>query len=397
MKKPIIFVLFGIAISSLLGAETVVTPVTTLSTPPALEVTVVPRISRALMKTPAEVRVFVRINQFGYVTEARVIQSTNPALNELCVEAVRQWRYKPAQLNGVIVGGSFIQPFTFSGDTFVFAADFSARPAVRRQVAPVVPETLKQISGLVTVGMQLDNIGRVLAIELVNSTHEELNEVALAAAGQWAFSPAYVKDRAVPVTVYVPFDFVGQAERMAKAILVDPSELKALRQVSPEVSAEVTGEAAVEIVIDQRGFVVEARVVSASKPELGEIARQATLKWKFAPVVRNGVAVPARAVQPFRFGEGTVAIARIDQLPKVRRSVAPELPASLQGASGFAKVVFEIDAEGKITSVEVTQASHAEFKAAVLVAARQWTFRPAVTAGQPTSARISVPFVFGGK
>ncbi len=396
--KNIISLLVGFAVSSLGAAETVVNPVTTLSTPPPLEVTVVPRVSRAFAKTPAEVRVFVRINQFGYVTEAKINQSTNPALNDLCLNAVRQWRYKPTQLNGVIVGGSFIQPITFGGDIFAFASDFSARPAARRQAAPEVPEALKQISGLVTVALQLDNIGRIMAIELVNSTHEELNEVTLAAARQWAFSPAYVKDRAVPSTVYVPFEFVGQADRMAKTILVDSSELKPLRQVSPELPAgmgEVTGEAAVEIIVDKRGYVYETRIVSATRPELGELARQAALKWKFVPVMRNGAAVPVRAVQPFKFGEGTVSIAKIDQLPQARRRVAPEVPASLVGVTGFAKVLFEIDPEGRVSSVEVMEASHEEFKAAALAAARQWTFKPAIRAGEPTSARISVPFVFG--
>jgi len=100
-------------------------------------------------------------------------------------------------------------------------------------------------------------------------------------------------------------------------------------------------------------------------------------------------------VQPFHFGQGTVAIAPIDRLPEVQRQVSPELPASLQGASGFATIIFDIDARGLVTAVAVKEASHEDFKAAALAAARQWTFKPALRAGEPVSARVVIPFVFG--
>ena len=113
--------------------------------------------------------------------------------------------------------------------------------------------------------------------------------------------------------------------------------------------------------------------------------------------MKNGVAVSAKAVQPFRFGQGTVAVARIDRLPDVKHSVSPEVPATLQGASGFANVMFEIDAKGQITSVEIKDASHEDFKTVALAAAKQWTFKPALRASEPVSARVVIPFVFGKK
>ena len=183
-----------------------------------------------------------------------------------------------------------------------------------------------------------------------------------------------------------------------KPVPVDNSELKPLRQASPRVPealASLSGDATIEFVVDATGYVAEAKVLSATQPALGELARLAALNWKFTPIVKNGIAVPIKAVQPFHFGQGTVAIARIDRLPEVQTRVSPELPASLQGVSGFATIVFDIDARGQITSVAVKEASHEDFKAAALAAARQWTFKPALRAGEPTNARVVIPFVFG--
>jgi len=389
----------------LLAAENVAEPKHSLITPPAPIVTAMPSVSGSLTANPGEVQLLVDVNEFGYVTSARVNKSTNPLLNEPCLEALRRWRFQPAQQDGVPVSASFILPFKFGNDTFDMSPGITAHPKPRREVAPVVPESLQHVSGLVTVAVQLDHQGKITGTEVIRSSHEELNAAALGAVQQWEFSPAYVNGKAVPGKVYVPFEFVGKPLRpesvaQPEPVLIDNNELKPLRQASPRVPAalaELSGEVEIEFVIDTKGYVADAKALAASQPALGELARQTVLNWKFTPIVKNGVAVSAKAVQPFRFGQGSVAIARIDRLPEVKSSVSPELPASLQGASGFAHVIFDIDAQGQVTAVEVKEASHEEFKAAALAAARQWTFRPALRAGEPVGARVAIPFVFGKK
>jgi len=366
--------------------------------------TVMPYVSAALTSAPADVRVLVLLNEHGYVTAAKISSSTNPALNEPCLDAIRQWRYEPAKRNGVAVTASFIQPFTFGNDTFDIATGITARPKTRRQVAPIVPESLAHISGLVTIAIALDSQGKITGTEVIRSSHEELNPATLTAVQQWEFTPAYVNGKAIPSTVYAPFEYAGQpmpkTESAPKPMLVDNSELKPLRQASPVVPeslVELSGEVEIEFVIDPKGYVAEAKALTSTQPALGELARRTVLNWKFTPIVKNGVAVPVRAVQPFRFGQGSVAIAKIDRLPIVQQSVSPALPASLRGASGFANVIFDIDAKGGVTSVEIKEASHEEFKAPALAAAKQWTFNPALHASVPVSSRVAIPFVFGKK
>ena len=403
--KSLLSLLLCLTVSALFASDDKAEPNPTLSSPPVALVTVMPSVSRSLVDKPGEVRVLVILNQYGYVTAATISSSNNPALNDPCLDAIRQWRYKPALHNGVPITASFIQPFTFGNDTFDTASGITARPKTRREVPPIVPEPLKHVSGLVTVALQLDNQGKITGAEVVSSSHEELNPATLDAVRQWLFSPAYVNGKAVPSSVYVPFEYIGQpmpevTSAAAKPVLVDNSELKPLRQASPTVPeslAKLSGEVEIEFLIDHKGYVAEAKVLTATSPELGELARLAALKWKFTPIVKNGVAVPVRAVQPFRFGQGSVAIAKIDRLPEVNYSVKPELPASLQGASGFANILFEIDAQGKVASVEAKDFSHEDFKTAALAAARQWTFQPALRASVPVSARVVIPFVFGKK
>lgn len=400
--KPFLAALLCLTAASLFASD-VVGPQPTLSAPPVPMQTVMPYVSSSLTAAPGEVQLLVLLNQYGYVTAAIVAKSTNPALNDPCLDAIRQWRYKPAQHNGVAVTASFIQPFAFGNDTFDTASGITSRPKTRRQVTPIVPEALKHVSGLVTIAVQLDNQGKITGTEVASSSHEELNAATLTAVQQWVFSPAYINGKAVPSNVYVPFEYIGQPMpevSTAKPVLVDNSELRPLRQSSPSVPAALTGlsgEVEIEFLIDHKGYVAEAKALTATQPELGELARRAVLNWKFTPIVKNGVAVPVRAVQPFRFGKGTVAIARIDRLPEVESSVSPTLPDSLQGASGFANILFEVDAQGHVASVEAKETSHEDFKTAALAAAKQWTFKPALRASVPVSARVVIPFVFGKK
>lgn len=374
---------------------------TTLNTPPDRTATVVPKFSLAQAKVPADVRLYVRMNPFGYVTEARVLRSGSPELNDLCLEAVRQWRYEPAQLNGATVGGSFIQPISLGDGMFVLA-DYAQRPKVTQRVTPALSEAQEYLGGQLIVEVQLDNIGRITALQVVSSSEEELNAPILAAVTRWRFLPAYEGDKAGPSTLYLPFDYVPRQRTgdLSKAVSVDNSQLQPLSQPAPRLPGalgDVNAEAVVEFIIDQRGLVAQATTISTSHAEVGELARKAVLKWKYTPVVRDGHPVAVKTRQPFRFGDGAVTIATVDQPAKVKSRVAPELPRSLEGASGFATVMIEVDATGRVTAVEVRECSHEEFRAAVVAAVRQWSFVPALRGGAPVVSRVSVPFVFGRK
>lgn len=63
----------------------------------------------------------------------------------------------------------------------------------------------------------------------------------------------------------------------------------------------LSGQVMVDFVVNARGDVVEARVVSSSDRVFEEAATRAVMKWKFEPGRRNGAVVPFRMVIPIQF------------------------------------------------------------------------------------------------
>jgi TonB family protein len=57
----------------------------------------------------------------------------------------------------------------------------------------------------------------------------------------------------------------------------------------------------VDLRIDRRGHVLDAKVASASDPAFGAAALDAVRQWRFVPEVRNGRAVPSDVTLPFVF------------------------------------------------------------------------------------------------
>lgn len=362
--------------------------------------TVVPIVSRELAETPGQVELQLTLNENGYVTSASVKSSSNSKLEAPCLKAIRQWRYTvPAGVNS-----TFVQPFRFGGETIDTTSVAATRPEPKSRVVPEVPDELAHISADVTVALAISSTGETIDSSVVSSTHEELNNLCLAAAKKWTFKPATIQGRAISSKVYLPFHFVGSPEAtfgvIAKAELVDNDSLVPMRQVSPRIPdnlVESHGEASLAITVDKHGYVVAATVQSSTHPEFGEIARTAVLQWKFRPVVKNGSAIPVNAIQPMKFGQGTVSVAKVDKLPTVKTSVEPTVPDELKGVSGFARAVFDINASGKVVDVSIADGSHDAFNDAILEVAKDWTFNPAVRNGVATQARVTVPFVFGPK
>lgn len=77
-------------------------------------------------------------------------------------------------------------------------------------------------------------------------------------------------------------------------------------QVSPMYPYEakkngLTGQVVVDFVVDERGDVVQAKVVSSSDRVFEEPSIRAIMKWKFEPGKRSGRVVPFRMAIPLHF------------------------------------------------------------------------------------------------
>ena len=362
--------------------------------------TAMPIVSEELATAPGEVELQLTLNEHGYVIDASVKRSTNPKLEAPCLAAIRQWRYMVPAGSGI----SFIQPFRFGGEMMDTASLGATRPEPKNKVAPELPDALSDICGDVTIALAIGANGEPFNATVAKSSHEELNAACLAAAKRWTFKPATVQGRPIASNVYLPFHFEGSPMSVfttySKAEVVDNESLVPVRQANPIIPSELAGinaDASLALTVDSHGFVVNAVVESSTNTELAELARQAVLHWKFKPIVKNGRAITVKAMQPMKFGKGSVSIAKVDKIPSVRYSVKPNLPEELKGVSGFARAVFDVDAAGNVVDVTIADGSHEAFNDAVLEVAKEWTFNPALRDGVATQARVTVPFMFGPK
>jgi TonB family protein len=82
--------------------------------------------------------------------------------------------------------------------------------------------------------------------------------------------------------------------------------------------------------------------------------------------------------------------------PQVIHRVDAIYPAPTSNERRHADVVLDVtvDVEGHVTKAEVTESGGADMDEAARAAIVQWTFHPALRAGQPVASRIRVPFHF---
>jgi TonB family protein len=82
--------------------------------------------------------------------------------------------------------------------------------------------------------------------------------------------------------------------------------------------------------------------------------------------------------------------------PKPLTSPAADYPPALRmsGREGTAVIRVTVSRQGVVTEAAVSSADHPAFGEAALAAARQWTFVPASSGGDPSASSIDVPFIF---
>lgn len=267
-----------------------------------------------------------------------------------------------------------------------------------KTAVPVVSRDLASAPGEVELKITLNRHGYVTGAEVLRSTNFELNAPCLAAIRQWRYSNPSA-DSAVFVQ---PFQFGNGIVDNTPIAATRPKPRNKVAPTLPETLTNISGEVTVSLAIEANGTVSSVTIVQSSNEALDEACLAAAKQWTFKPATENGHAITSNAYLPFQFvgtpveAKATVAKAEpMDKLPSLRDAVSPSIPAELKGVRGFARAVFEIDANGNVRDVTVADCSHEEFKAAILAVAKDWKFNPALHAGVAAPARVAVPFVFG--
>lgn len=197
------------------------------------------------------------IDTEGVVTDAKVLRPV-ALLDQAALEAIRQWRFMPTELNGVRV------PIVMTV-TVAFRLDENGNPinAVPPQRPEMTPsERAAYLKGLAEGQAQLE----VLEAERAASVLANL-----------------------PLPTWTE----GDPPLRIGGHIKEPKKIKDVRPVYPDIalSARVQGIVIIEAQIDQDGKVNNARVIRPVAL-LDQAALDAVLQWEFEPVLLNGQPVP---------------------------------------------------------------------------------------------------------
>jgi len=89
-------------------------------------------------------------------------------------------------------------------------------------------------------------------------------------------------------------------------------------------------------------------------------------------------------------------LADLDKIPNPLHRVAPTYPYEMKqaGISGWARVMFIVDENGRVRSPRINASSHREFEQASIDAVMQWKFEPGMKDGRAVKTRMMLPLKF---
>jgi len=281
----------------------------------------------------------VIIDKTGNVSNIRLI-SGHPMLAPAAMEAVRQWKYAPYELNGEAVevetqvkvefelGENSAPPQVAlpgaSGGGVVFGVIGSiAKPLEGERVSeaamrrlrvrksdPIVPAAYADIQGTVVLDERVNTLGAVEQVIRISGP-PSLAQAAMLAVKDWKYLP-YVKDgKAISVVstvqlTFAPNGIVSEPEPSedARPQIPLPRRVRVssgvsrgllLTKVDPQYppdarDARIQGTVVLQATIDKEGNIASLELVSGH-PMLAPAAIEAVKQWKYRPYLLNGTAV----------------------------------------------------------------------------------------------------------
>ncbi len=172
-----------------------------------------------------------RADEKGNVEDARILRSI-PLLDQAAIEAVKQWKYEPAIINGKpqkVVVTVTVRFMLKSGDKqkdldrfaqgAVKAEGAIPPPKLIRSVDPVYPEIARQarVEGVVILAAKTDASGKIQDVMILRSI-PLLNQAAIDAVRQWVYEPLVINNVPTPVVFTVTVRFqIPEKEKVKKS------------------------------------------------------------------------------------------------------------------------------------------------------------------------------------
>jgi TonB family protein len=286
---------------------------------------------------PGEVEVGFFISVEGRVVEPAVLFSSHPSFEDAALEALRSWRFKPAQVEGRAVVAAVRQTFQFSMEDGTGAAGstvtppknwpadlpadyrFESPPRLLRLEAPVYPcEDLQAgHEGKVIVVFVVDRSGHTTQVAALpgGTASPAMAAAAVAAVECYTFQPAARQGAACLALLRFEFEFdtdgtsghvpVTEGTRRAlralesgKLVKVEDLDAKPEVRTSSNVQSPLRGTVLLDFVVDRDGIPRLPRFDSSADPKLGYAAVQALSTWRFKRPMSHGKFVDVRVRLP---------------------------------------------------------------------------------------------------
>ncbi len=164
-----------------------------------------PLTSPATAGQPARLRLRNHIDATGQVVGIDILQGASESVDRQLLEALWQWRYAPATVDGNPVASQqevvFVLPL--AGQPVQLAANEPIEPA-RRRVSPLPTYTeeawVQGTQGDVELLASIDSRGKVTEVEVLRGLPHGLTQAAVHAVQGWKFEPARQSGQAVAST-----------------------------------------------------------------------------------------------------------------------------------------------------------------------------------------------------
>ena len=201
------------------------------------------------------------------------------------------------------VGGA--SPFGAGGeDTLPAIAEFTPPPLysdlARRH----------HIEGVVTIGVHVDEDGRLTVARVVKGLGAGLDQNALVALRQWRFVPGSRAGRRAAMDAEIDIEFSLQNEAVNELIANDMATLVGPDVIPPRAvrtsrapldAGPARGSVVLDVVLLQDGSPKIVRILQSLTPEADEQAVRHFEQWRFTPAMRNGAPVKVRMNAEVRF------------------------------------------------------------------------------------------------
>lgn len=161
----------------------------------------------------ARVVLQVRVDEEGYVREARVVQSSGmPELDDAAQWIGEKMRFKPAMHEGKPVAALVQIPVRFDVVSHVVRA-----PRLRNaaEVEAIIGRDYPDLRGTARFRIQVGPEGWVREVKTRQPSDREVMSAAQKLIGDWLkFSPAYKEGREITASVYLTIEFAGEYSRV---------------------------------------------------------------------------------------------------------------------------------------------------------------------------------------